>query len=322
MNVKIQKNFYYCLIITCLTLFINSSNLYANNSSLNPAFEVNYDVLNNTTISKYYNNTNKKKVTTKKTDKKKPTKPLLTAPKTVKKKKKNKALLTAPFVHMSPVTSTTKPVTNNQNMWQHALPKQKPITKGSKTSLLSKVLDVSKYIPRFKPMPTPAKNPIVLKTTLNEIEPAARNTPNNYRVKNKNASPIHPKKAPVASVVAEILPIPTMPTTKNTKVAKKQDRQMLFKGDDSQITASMATVLQEIQHNLEKNQSMRLQLHAFATGENGNPSSARRISLSRALSVREYLKNNGIRATRMDIRALGDRTDKNPMDRVDFIFVE
>ncbi len=56
----------------------------------------------------------------------------------------------------------------------------------------------------------------------------------------------------------------------------------------------------------------RLQLLAFAGGEDISPSRARRLSLERALAVRAYLMANGIEGTRMDVRALGDRIPDPP----------
>ncbi len=49
----------------------------------------------------------------------------------------------------------------------------------------------------------------------------------------------------------------------------------------------------------------------------GGPSKARRLSLSRALAVRAFLIDQGVRSTRMDVRALGDKVQDGPSDRVD-----
>lgn len=62
---------------------------------------------------------------------------------------------------------------------------------------------------------------------------------------------------------------------------------------------------------------LRLQLTAYAKGAEDNPSAARRLSLARALAVRGHLIDKGIRSTRIDVRALGDRAEGGPMDRVD-----
>ena len=45
----------------------------------------------------------------------------------------------------------------------------------------------------------------------------------------------------------------------------------------------------------------------------------RRLSLSRALTVRSYLISQGVRSTRIDVRALGARASDGPADRVDLL---
>jgi len=62
---------------------------------------------------------------------------------------------------------------------------------------------------------------------------------------------------------------------------------------------------------------LRLQLMAYAGAEGLSASKARRMSLSRALSVRSFLIENGVRSTRIDVRALGNKTSEKPANRVD-----
>jgi len=66
----------------------------------------------------------------------------------------------------------------------------------------------------------------------------------------------------------------------------------------------------------------RLQLKAYAESDDQNSSKARRLSLSRALAVRSYLIENGMRSTRIDVRALGIARDSGPADRVDIVLLE
>ncbi len=73
---------------------------------------------------------------------------------------------------------------------------------------------------------------------------------------------------------------------------------------------------------LKDNPGLRVQIQAFAAPRDSKPASARRLSLARALSVREWLLGQGIDAARMDVRALGMETDRNPADRVDMVFVD
>lgn len=66
----------------------------------------------------------------------------------------------------------------------------------------------------------------------------------------------------------------------------------------------------------------RLQLKAYASGKGNDTSKARRLSLSRALAVRSFLIENGLRSTRIDVRALGIARDGGAPDRVDIVLLE
>ncbi len=73
---------------------------------------------------------------------------------------------------------------------------------------------------------------------------------------------------------------------------------------------------------LEADRALRLQLKAYAGGDSGSASQARRLSLSRALAVRSFFIEQGVRSTRIDVRALGNRTEEAPVDRVDILVIK
>jgi outer membrane protein OmpA-like peptidoglycan-associated protein len=64
-----------------------------------------------------------------------------------------------------------------------------------------------------------------------------------------------------------------------------------------------------------------IQVKAYAAGTPETNSAARRLSLRRAVAVRSYLIQRGMRATRIDVRALGIPADDGPADRVDVIIM-
>jgi outer membrane protein OmpA-like peptidoglycan-associated protein len=64
----------------------------------------------------------------------------------------------------------------------------------------------------------------------------------------------------------------------------------------------------------------RIQLEAYGGAPGDKSSDARRLSLRRALAVRQLLIDNGVPSNRIDVRAMGGADDKGPTDRVD-IFV-
>lgn len=56
---------------------------------------------------------------------------------------------------------------------------------------------------------------------------------------------------------------------------------------------------------------------AYAPGKPDDPSTARRISLSRAMAVRSALVADGVPSARIFVRALGEQYGDGPPDRVD-----
>ncbi len=60
-----------------------------------------------------------------------------------------------------------------------------------------------------------------------------------------------------------------------------------------------------------------IMLTAYADNSNSSPRDARRLSLSRALAVRDYLTGKGISSARVDVRALGANVPSGEPDRVD-----
>ena len=76
--------------------------------------------------------------------------------------------------------------------------------------------------------------------------------------------------------------------------------------------------LVKLANALREKKDFRLQLLAYAGGQDLSTSKARRMSLSRALAVRSFLINKGVRSTQIDVRALGSKTNEKPVNRVDF----
>ena len=65
------------------------------------------------------------------------------------------------------------------------------------------------------------------------------------------------------------------------------------------------------------NAASRVQILAYG-GERGDKGSdARRLSLKRALAIRQVLIDDGVPSERIDVRAMGGADDGGPADRVD-----
>lgn len=96
--------------------------------------------------------------------------------------------------------------------------------------------------------------------------------------------------------------------------------QIAFAAGASALPASAHGGLKELAERMKAQESLRLQLVAYAAGDDLSSSAARRLALSRALAVRTFLIDNGVRSTRIDVRAIGDKVPDLPANRVDLSF--
>jgi outer membrane protein OmpA-like peptidoglycan-associated protein len=95
-----------------------------------------------------------------------------------------------------------------------------------------------------------------------------------------------------------------------------------FGSGSADLGADSKGDLNKIVDALKKNGDLRIQLIAYAAGSEDQASQARRLSLSRALAVRSYLFDQGVSASRMDVRALGNKVEGGgPADRVDIVML-
>ncbi|HSK38304.1 MAG TPA: OmpA family protein [Arenibaculum sp.] len=98
-------------------------------------------------------------------------------------------------------------------------------------------------------------------------------------------------------------------------------RVVFADGDGDVIAPRDRELLTGIAARMARDQTARLQVRAYAAGNEDTAREARRLSLLRAVNVREYLVGQGIRSTRIDVRALGANAPDGPADRVDLVLV-
>lgn len=96
-----------------------------------------------------------------------------------------------------------------------------------------------------------------------------------------------------------------------------------FNPDEAVILEEGKTLLNELATRLAQDESLSLQFLAYAGGNESQVSKARRLSLTRALTVRQFFLDHGVRSTRMEVRAMGNRgaDGRQPEDRVEIIVV-
>lgn len=98
--------------------------------------------------------------------------------------------------------------------------------------------------------------------------------------------------------------------------------RIVFENDSSKLPSDVREALKGLSDRMNQQENLRLQLLAYAGDTDTSASAARRLSLSRALAVRSYLIENGVRSTRIDVRALGNKSTEEVTERVDITVVE
>jgi outer membrane protein OmpA-like peptidoglycan-associated protein len=143
-----------------------------------------------------------------------------------------------------------------------------------------------------------------------------------------SASAPPPSPMPATAEAPKAPAIPAAPaTTEQASTASTTSSddgavQVIFNGGDTKLSADGQAAVDRVLGELEKSDGVRVQLMAYAVGDDLTASQARRISLSRALSVRSYLIEKGMRSSRIDVRALGDKGEGDPKNRVDVNLID
>ena len=142
--------------------------------------------------------------------------------------------------------------------------------------------------------------------------------------------PIAPTtEAPLPEPAAKAPPPPSARKTEQALLppegasgAPGRTLQIPFPAGETEVAKSAQEQLERLAKDLRSSETLRVQLLAYAGHESASPSTPRRVSLSRALAVRSYLIESGIKTSRIDVRALGNKSTSGSPDRVDVKVVE
>jgi outer membrane protein OmpA-like peptidoglycan-associated protein len=93
--------------------------------------------------------------------------------------------------------------------------------------------------------------------------------------------------------------------------------RIIFKTTETTIPLTVSDELNKMAKQLIQNDNQRVTLIAYASAAGDQVSTARRISLSRALSVRAFLIDAGVNNLRINVQAEGDKNPGGEADRVD-----
>lgn len=136
----------------------------------------------------------------------------------------------------------------------------------------------------------------------------------------KVEAPVEPVKVEVPPQIASLPPTPAPAPVVSSHTG--DTLSVPFAAESARLPDGVRADLDRLVKRMQKDDSLGLQLLAYAEGDDVNASKARRLSLSRALEVRKYLMEQGLRSTRIEVRALGNKLEGGgPADRVDAVLV-
>lgn len=164
-----------------------------------------------------------------------------------------------------------------------------------------------KPAPEAAPAPAPASAPAT--TAMPFGGPDLSNVFGNHPQQQASAAPPPPKPARTA---------PAGPVTGKENLTKRS--VILFAKDAPDPAQGALGAIKFLASDLNAAMSTpnaRVELQAFGGPKGDKSSDARRLSLKRALSIRQVLIDDGVSADRIDVRAMGGADDTGPADRVD-----
>jgi outer membrane protein OmpA-like peptidoglycan-associated protein len=91
----------------------------------------------------------------------------------------------------------------------------------------------------------------------------------------------------------------------------------VFEGGKADLTPGDEAVIRGLARSIPAPQSNSINVVAYAAGKPDDPSTARRLSLSRGMAVRTVLMDSGVPSERIYVRALGTSASDAPADRVE-----
>ena len=95
--------------------------------------------------------------------------------------------------------------------------------------------------------------------------------------------------------------------------------RLTFEPESRVLSDAAKGALAPLLEKLKTDYMLRVQILAYAGGDDDQSTHARGVSLARALAMRDYLTAEGVAVERMEIKALGNTAQEEPADRVDLV---
>ena len=97
--------------------------------------------------------------------------------------------------------------------------------------------------------------------------------------------------------------------------------RMVFVNDVTALSDTGKRLLDTLAERMGERSDLRLSVKAYAGGSPETVQRPRLLSLERALAVRNYLSDRGVRGSRIDLLALGNSYADGPPERVDLLLI-
>lgn len=127
-----------------------------------------------------------------------------------------------------------------------------------------------------------------------------------------------PPTAPPAETSAPPPPPPVSATSATNTSTLRNGLRLTFATGETELNPASIAAIDGIAQGVQLHENSSVNVVAYAAPTPDDPSTARRLSLSRALAVRSALIADGVNSSRIYVRALGgSETGGGPDDRVD-----
>jgi len=197
---------------------------------------------------------------------------------------------------------------------------KKPMKKAPAPTAMAKPAkpQIAKAPPKMSAAPKPTVKTETAAATLPPPPPSAK-APVALAAKTTAAPPPPPAVSttppPMTASATTATPLPAAPAAIELKAGRALS--IPFDGANTKLSEANKPGLLKLVRAVRGNKDFRLQVKAFASGADLSTSKARRMSLERALNVRTFLIDNGVRSTQIDVHALGNKAPSKPANRVD-----
>jgi outer membrane protein OmpA-like peptidoglycan-associated protein len=176
-----------------------------------------------------------------------------------------------------------------------------------------------------RPAQRPAVRPLAEATTPGAEK--SESAPAPVATANPAVQPALPQSVPVTASIAPIPPAPEAappppapPVSANAATVAEPTQsglRLTFAPGQSDLSPESVSSIKKLADGAPSGDAVSFNVLAYAPGSANDPSTARRVSLSRAMAVRSALVGDGVSSARIYVRALGEQFGSGPPDRVD-----